>query len=92
MSKPSSSCVALFLPGLVDVFEGLEGQDGGADFAGLAVPDQFDLALVLEEEEAVLLRQRLALLDELDEVALLGVGEVVLFAVVWTCHTCVPTS
>ena len=66
-----------FLARFVDVFEGLERENGGADFAGLAVPDEFDLALVLEEEEAVFLRQRLALLDELDEVALFGVGEVV---------------
>jgi hypothetical protein len=47
--------VALLLPRLVDVFEGLKGQDGGADFAGLAVPDEFDLAFVGEEEEAVFL-------------------------------------
>ena len=73
--------VALFLPGLVNVFEGLEGEDGGADFAGFAVPDEFDLAFVGEEEEAVFFRERLALLDELDEVALLGVGEVVVFGV-----------
>ena len=59
------------------MFEGLEGEDGGADFARLAVPDELDLAFVGEEEEAVFLRERLALLDELDEVALLGVGEVV---------------
>ena len=78
--------VALFLPGFVDVFEGLEGEDGGADFAGLAVPDEFDLALVGEEEEAVFLRERLALLDELDEVALLGVGEVVVLGGVWAGH------
>ena len=74
---PEFFLVALFLPGLIDVFERLKGQDGGADFAGLAVPDQFDLTFVGEEEEAVFLRQWLALLDELDEVALLGVGEVV---------------
>ena len=45
----------------------------------LAVPDEFDLAFVGEKEEAVFLRKRLARLDELDEVALLGVGEVVGF-------------
>ena len=64
------------------MFEGLEGEDGGADFAGLAVPDEFDLALVGKKEEAVFLRQRFALVDELDEVALLGVGEVESFGVV----------
>lgn len=31
------------------------------------------------EQEAVFLRKRLALLDELPEIALLGVGEVVVF-------------
>jgi len=41
-----------FLARLVDVLEGLEGQDGGADLAGFAVPDQLDLALVCEELEA----------------------------------------
>ena len=60
---PELSLIALLFPGLVDVFEGLEGKDGGADFAGLAVPHEFDLAFVGKKEEAVLLRQRLALLD-----------------------------
>ena len=69
--------LALLFPGFVNMFEGLERQDGGADFAGLAVPDQFHLALVGEEQEPVLLRQRLALLNELDEVALLGLGQFV---------------
>jgi len=64
------------------VFEGLERQDGCADFAGLAVPDQFDFAFVGEEEEAVFLRKRLALLDKLDEIPLFGIGEVVSFGVV----------
>ncbi len=59
------------------MFEGLEGEDGGADFAGLAVPDEFDLAFVLEEEEAVFVGQGFALLDELDEVAAFGLGEFV---------------
>ena len=68
---------ALFFPGLVDVLQRLKGQDCSADFAGFAVPHQFDFALVGKQEEAILFRQRLALLDELDEVALLGVGEVV---------------
>ena len=64
------------------MFEGLEGEDGGADFAGLAVPDEFDLAFVGEEEEAVFLWERLTLLDELDEVALLGFGEFVAISIV----------
>jgi hypothetical protein len=77
MSRAEFFLVALFLPGLVDVLQRLKGQDCGADFAGFAVPHQFDFALVGKQEEAILFRQRLALLDELDEVALLGVGEVV---------------
>jgi hypothetical protein len=67
------------------VLERLERQDGGADLAGLAIPDQLDLALVREEEEAVFLGQRLALLDELDEIAFFGLGKVVVFSG-WTGH------
>ena len=67
------SLVALFLARLVDVLQRLKGQDCSADFAGFAVPHQFDFALVLEQQEAVLLRQRLASLDQLDQVALFGV-------------------
>jgi hypothetical protein len=37
------------------VFEGLEGEDGGADVASFAGPDELDLAFVVEEEEAVFL-------------------------------------
>ena len=64
----------------------LKGQDCSADFAGFAVPHQFDFALVGKQEEAILFRQRLALLDQLDEVALLGVGEVVFFRIVRSRH------
>jgi hypothetical protein len=56
----------------------------------LPVPDEFDFAFICEEEETVFLRERLALLDQLDEVALFGVGEAVSFAVVWSCHNGVP--
>ena len=35
-----------------------------------------------DEQEAVFLRERLALLDELHEIALLGAGEAVAFGVV----------
>jgi hypothetical protein len=38
----------------------------------LAVPDELDLALVLEQDEAVLLWQWATLLDELGKVALLA--------------------
>jgi len=70
---------ATSLPGLVDVLQGLKGQDGGADLARLAIPDQFHLPLVRKQQEAVFLRQGLPLLDELDEITLLSLGEVVVF-------------
>jgi hypothetical protein len=60
------------------VFQRLERQHRGADLAVLAVPHQLHLALVLEQDEAVFLRQRLAFLDELNQVALFGVGDVVI--------------
>ena len=44
-------------PRLVDLLDYLKGQDDIADLVGLAVPDQLDLALALEEQEAVLVRQ-----------------------------------
>jgi hypothetical protein len=68
------------------VFERLKREDGGADFARLAIPDQLHLALVFEKQEAIFLRQRLAFVDQLDEVALLGVGEFVFFRVVLASH------
>jgi hypothetical protein len=45
--------VALFLPLLVNVFEGLEWEDGGADFVGLAAPNEFDFTFVCKENETV---------------------------------------
>ena len=59
------------------MFEGLEGEDGGADFAGFAIPDELDFAFVGEEDEAIFFGEGLALLDEFDEVALVGIGEIV---------------
>lgn len=53
---------------------------------GLAVPDEFDLALVFEQQEAVLLREVLALLDELGEIAAFGVGEFVMRFGGWHCY------
>ena len=49
---------------LVHLLDHLKGQDDVADFAGLAVPDQLDLALVLEQQKAVLVRQRLVGFDD----------------------------
>ena len=71
---------ASFLPGFVNVFQRLEWQNGRTDFASLAVPDEFNLAFVIEEEEAVFLRQRLPLINELDEVTLLGIRQFVTFS------------
>ncbi len=69
--------VALFLPRLVNVFERLERENGGADLAGFAVPDQLDFAFVGKEDESVFLRQRLALIDKLDEVALPALAQII---------------
>ena len=68
-------CIRL-RPRLVHVLERLERQHRRAHVARLAVPHQLDLALVLEQHEAVLPGQRPAGLDRRDQVALFGVGEV----------------
>ena len=44
---------------LVHLLNGLEWQNNIADFIRLAVPDKLHLALVLKEQETVLVRQRL---------------------------------
>src|SRR5439155_3843488 len=75
-----------FFSWFVDVFQCLKRKNCGRDFACLAVPDEFNFTLVFKKEEAIFLRQRFALVDELDEVALLGVGEFVLFCVVLASH------
>lgn len=67
----------LLLARLVHMLQALERQHGGAHIARLAVPDQLHLAPVLEQDEAVFLRQRFALLNEFDEVALFGVAQLV---------------
>ncbi len=46
------------------------------DVVGLAIPDQLHLPLVLEEQEAVLVRQRFAVLEQLDGIAEFRVCEV----------------
>ena len=70
------------------MFERLKGQHDGADFAGLLAPDEFDLAFVRKEDEAKCFREGLTGLDKGDEVALLGVGEVVTLRVVVSWHGC----
>ena len=55
----------------------LEGEHSRADLARLAVPDKLHFPFVLEEQEAVLLGQCLAFVDELDEVSFLGIRELV---------------
>src|SRR6266853_19146 len=64
--------VVFFFSGFVNMLQRLEGENGGANFAGFAVPSEFNFALVLEEDEPVSLRERLAGIDEFDQVALLG--------------------
>jgi hypothetical protein len=51
------------------VFEGLEGEDGGADVAGLAGLGELGLAFVVKETEAVALGPGFAGLDQFDEIA-----------------------
>ena len=50
----------------------LERQNGIADLARFSIPNEFNLALVLEEEKPIFLRQRPARVDELYKIALLG--------------------
>ena len=61
-----------FGAGLVHLLDDLERQDDVADFIRLAVPDELDLALVVEKQEAILLRQRLISFEEADDVLLFG--------------------
>jgi len=53
----------------------LERQDDIADLAALAVPDQFHLTLVLEQQKAKLVRQGLAGLQEFCDVTYFVIGE-----------------
>ncbi len=63
LELPSAGVEAEFLvlpllpPWFVDVLQGLEGQDGGADLPDLAIPDEFHLPFVGKEHEAVFVRQ-----------------------------------
>jgi len=56
------------------MFQRLERQHRGANIRRFAIPHQFHFALVLEQQETVLFGQRLAGLNQLNQVALLGVG------------------
>jgi hypothetical protein len=62
---------------LVNVLQGLEWQHSCANISRLSIPDQLNLALVFEENEAVFFRLRLALLNQGYEVALLGIAQFV---------------
>jgi hypothetical protein len=53
----------------------LDGQDDFAGLIRLAVPDQLHLTLVVEQEKTVLVRERLAGLDELGDFTFFTVGE-----------------
>src|SRR5205809_705971 len=61
------------------MLERLKRKNGRRDFACLAIPDQFNFALIFEEKEAVLFRNRLPRFNQLYEIALLRVGEFVRF-------------
>ncbi len=65
----------LLLPRLVDLLDHLKGKHDVAHLVRLAVPDQLHLALVVEEEKTIFVRQRLSRLHEFYDFALFGVGE-----------------
>ena len=59
---------------LVHLLDHLEGQDDARDLAALAVPDQFDLALILEQQKAVLVRQGFVRFQKADDLLLFLFG------------------
>ena len=77
MSNSSLLRFAVLLPRLVDVLERLERKDGRHTSRVLPFQTSSTSRLSSKQQEAVLLGQRLAFADQLDEVALLGVGEFV---------------
>src|SRR5436190_19249156 len=72
------------------MFKRLEGEDGGANLAGLAVPDQFDLAFVLEKDEPIFFRERLTCLNQFDGITLLSVGKLLLISFARAPHELAP--
>lgn len=60
---------------LVQLPDDLEGQHDVADLPGFAVPDQLHLALFLEQQKAVLLRQRFIRFQVADNFLLLLFGQ-----------------
>ena len=51
-------------------FNRLKGEDDVADFVGLSVPDEFDLAFVFKQQEAVFVGQRFVCLNKADDLLL----------------------
>ena len=64
--------------------QGLKWQYPGADIAGFAIPHQFDFALVFEQDKAVFVGQRLAGLDQRNQVTLFGIAQI--DGAVMACH------
>ena len=60
---------------LVHLLDHLEGQNDIADLAGLAVPDQFYLALVLKQQKAILVRQGFVSFDKTDDLLLFLISQ-----------------
>jgi hypothetical protein len=71
----------LFGARLIDLLDDLKGEGDVADFAGLAVPDELDFALVVEEEEAVVVREGPTGFEMAQDVADFVVAE--LHALLW---------
>ena len=59
----------------VDLLDRLEGEDDVGHFGGLAVPDELDLALVVEQEKAVAVGERAVGFEEADDLLLFLLGE-----------------
>jgi hypothetical protein len=57
------------------LFDRLEWQNDAGDLGGLAVPDEFDLALVVEEQEAISIWQRPVGFEEADDLLLFLLSE-----------------
>ncbi len=69
-SKERDGLFLLFGARLVHLLNHLKRQDDVADLAALTVPDQFHFALVLEEQETKLVRQRFVRLQKTDDLLL----------------------
>ena len=59
------------------MLQGLKRQNHRANIACLTIPNQLDLALILEQDKAIPFRQGFPLLNHGDQIALLGLAQFV---------------